>query len=95
MDAKHVPGVPNHFTIDVGGLRGKSCPNCGSAGYYWLRSSGRCTDCGFHWGLGAPSQEHKIKRLKQALSSAKAQIDILHFAHGYPMRRRAMAQQDD
>lgn len=32
-------------------LRGKECPECGSPAYYWLKSSGRCTDCGFHWGL--------------------------------------------
>jgi uncharacterized protein (DUF983 family) len=32
-------------------LRGRECPQCGSGSYYWLKSSGRCTDCGFHWGI--------------------------------------------
>lgn len=32
-------------------LRAKSCPECGNAeSYYWLKSSGRCEGCGFHWG---------------------------------------------
>lgn len=32
-------------------LRGRECPHCNSPDYYWLKSSGRCTDCGFHWGV--------------------------------------------
>ena len=32
-------------------LHGKVCPHCGSEHYYWLKSSGRCSACGFHWGL--------------------------------------------
>jgi len=30
---------------------GKACPKCRSERYYWLKSSGRCFECGFHWGM--------------------------------------------
>lgn len=32
-------------------LRSFFCPNCKAGTYYWMESSGRCTGCGFHWGI--------------------------------------------
>lgn len=34
-------------------LRQPKCPNCGDRErYYYLKSSGRCAACDFHWGIG-------------------------------------------
>lgn len=39
-------------------LRSKACPECASESYYWLKSSGRCASCGFHWGLTETPAKH-------------------------------------